>query len=537
MRKIGGRNKVVAGLLVVTMLIVAGCQAVGGLDLNRMIANALKVTSMEAAETMELKLHLNEELMEDMDEDETELLRMMANVKLELKDVKMQDSTHASFQGRIYFGDKTDIGFEMSMSETLMVMEIEGVKQPLVLDMTGEELINMAGAEVGVGVQSAGETELDEASLTAIGHEIIDQVSGYAIHHLPNPAGLTVKPATESIHGEAVSVMHVQSELKGMDIWDWAKSYVEALSADRKGMEKMLTGIYDIMLQHPELYEAAGEVNPYEQPELDAPTKKETIRETVDEVMDMMESLKEEMELAEEEGEEGELPLDEILTEDTYMKADLYVDSKLDVRKQRIEAAVKPGAELTEGSPLEGVTVIMTSERWNVNGSVQSEAPTKPKEALDLEEMFSMDGRDLLQQADSDSTVYDILKNKLHVGRQSIMLWTDDAHPPILTPSGATLIPLRSTSEQLGAKVTYDKKTRAIKVVDDATATTLSMKIGSDSVLVNGKAQKWAFPVTTINSTTYVSAKDFVKVLGAELQWDEYDEEDYGYVTIEREVE
>ncbi|MFX3632074.1 MAG: copper amine oxidase N-terminal domain-containing protein [Candidatus Pristimantibacillus sp.] len=515
-------------ILALALVIVAGCQAVGGVDFNAALKQSLKVTSMEGKQSLELKLLVNEQAYKDLPEEDLALIQLVSNLKLQIEDIKVQDASHASYKGKLALGEALSIGFSLKMSDMTAVVELEGAKAPFVIDLTEEGLSALMGMPMGT---TGAVTAEDQQSMTALGHELIDSASTFFINNLPNPENISVKAVSEPINGVSTSLMHINAELDGPAIWAWAKKYVDALAADSKGLETLITSVVTIMSDHPEIWEAAGTINPFEQPELDAPTKEETIKQTAQELTQLLVQLQEQIKVMETEDKES---IDAILNKDTTIKTDIYVDSKLDIRKQVIEATIKPADQLM--FPVDGIVIRSENEQWNVNGTVKADEPVVPEVAFNVGELVSMQGYQTLRLFDDKSAVYGLLKNQFKLGHQIVALYPDyDDYPPIVTPSYATIVPLRVIAEELGATVGYDKKTKAITVFDEATNTTIALKEGSDMVTVNGKSVKWAFPATTpFKGTLYVSARGLADAFGAKIYWETYDNEQIFYV--EREV-
>ncbi len=90
-------------------------------------------------------------------------------------------------------------------------------------------------------------------------------------------------------------------------------------------------------------------------------------------------------------------------------------------------------------------------------------------------------------------------------------------NPSILVENERTLVPVRTISECLGAKVYYDDKTRDIKITD--TDIEIQLKINSDKANVNGKQQTLDCSAMLVDSKTYVPLRFIVEALGATVQY------------------
>ena len=533
-------KKAVSLLLLAIMLIVmAGCQAMGGVDFNQMLKQAVKVTSFEGNETFEFKLLLKEDALKDIPAEEAELLDLVSNIKLQLNDMKVSDAGQMSMNGKLDLGTKS-IGFSLKMNDELAVVELDGAKSPFVLHL--KDMEQAASSETNPGDESAAQTPSDE-SIVEAGHQIADTVGGYVIHNLPNPTHLSVDPGQITVGSETVNGMHIQAEMNGKEIWSWSKSFIDALIADKEGLKSMLSGLFDIAQSHSDLAESSGGESIFGSlPEEDE--KADSINEATDKFIDMLTDLKEQMTKAE---KEDPASINLIFNEQTYVKEDMFVDSKLDIRKSTIEAMIKPQfeaaeeaannenaddmesdeeedygyADMVEESPIEGIWLKMTTEMSNVNGAVTPEAPVEAQNAIDAETLFEMEGYQQLRQFDNDSVVYGLLRNQAHITRQTVTYYSDEDESDIIhTPSGVTLVPLRQTAERFGAVLTRVPKSGTINVYDDATATTVSLKVNNKVAVINGKTVKWAFPTTVVHGVTYVPVRDFAKAFGGTVSWE-----------------
>ncbi|MUT68526.1 copper amine oxidase N-terminal domain-containing protein [Paenibacillus sp. NEAU-GSW1] len=531
MKRLFTVRKGLALLLSLVLVIAAGCQAVGGVDLNSVLKNVLKVSSMEGKQTLEVKLQLNKHAADEMEAEELELLQLFSNFKVQLDEVKVQDETHASYKGKIIFGkNATVIGFGLKLSDEAAVIDIDGAKAPIYLDMTQEGLTDI------IGIETEGATEEEQASLTELGHKLIDGAGNYIINNLPNPDKLTVEKVELPINGQQTALFHVATELDGPAIWEWIKSYIDALIADKEGLKQFVATMVTLLAEHEGVWESADAiVNPIEELNLDlqGQSKEDIINETVKDIMETLTLTKHDLE--ELESEEWRT-LEDLFNEDTTVKAELYVDSKLDIRKQVLEATIEPDQSFF--FPIDGITIRAVAERWNVNGEVVADEPVVSDDMFYADELSLMPSLEVLRMFDKQSGAYNLLKNKFHMNRQIVELPTDYVvYPAILTPEYITLIPLRDVAELMGAEVTFDKQTKKVKVMDKVTNTTIYVEEGSDTMSVNGKDTTMPFPATAINGAMYVPARSFAAAINAKIHWESYfDDGDLDTFIIEREV-
>ncbi|MCQ6558726.1 copper amine oxidase N-terminal domain-containing protein [Paenibacillus mendelii] len=541
------KRKVVLSVIMAAIMIIAvGCQAVGGVDLNQMLKQTLKVTSYEGSQTFEFKLLMEDEGLDGGSAEETAIFDLISHIKLTLDDIKVKDAANMSLKGKLELGTKS-IGFSLAMNEELAVLNLEGAKKPIVLELGELASSGLFGEILGTDFSDGTHTEgtvtavpdkAEQESLAKTGQQLIETVAGYAIENMPNPTRLKVSPAQETVRGETVNAMHVQAELTGKEIYTWVKSYMDALVSDKEGLHEMLTTVYELIQSQEGVLESAGiETESIFGSIPEEEDQKAMIDDAVDEVVQGISDLKQEMEQAEKEDPNF---IDLFFNDETYVKADLFVDSKLDIRKSVMEMSIKPTViedeEDMSFSPFKGVWMKATSEKSNVNGNVIPVEAVQSKGDLTADQLSEMEGYQVLRQFKTDSVAYDILRNQMHISRQQIQMHPEYSYnPPIVTPAGITLIPLRDTADRLGADLKATAKGKSITINDFATSTVIELKSGSKQAIINGKAVNWSFPVTAVDGITYVPARDFVKSLGGKVYWeDSYDDEKV--LVIEREL-
>lgn len=522
------KKTVVLTMIAMVALVVAGCQALNGLDFNAMLKQSLSATAYEGTDTVEFKLLPNADAAEQMSDEEKKIFDLISTIKLQLNDVKATVNDGMSASGTLSLGDKR-IGFKASMNDKAIELDLDGAKSPIVLNIPSDE--------------AAAETEGDQAGIVAASKTMFDAVTGYAIDNLPNPSHLSVVPGQHSINGNDVVGMDVHAELTGKELWTWLKSYLDALLADKDGLKAMLSGLYDAVKSQSAAIEGSGIGSDFgELPD----DKDQAIDDAIDEITDELANLKDEFAKTDKENADE---LDALLTDGTYVKGDVFVDAKLDVRRAVIEAAVQfpqedsvSGNEGDDAAAIEdedaidqyddvldsfdssislfkGISLKLTSDRWNVNGDVKPVLPTMGGKTLNADDLSMMEGYDVLRQFDKNSVMYDLLRNQAHISKQTVELNTTySRNAPIITPSGISLVPLRYTAEAFGATVT--KSGGMIIVADGGTNAKISLKVGSSNAIINGKTANWSFPTTVVNGVTYVAARDFSRALGAQISWD-----------------
>lgn len=112
----------------------------------------------------------------------------------------------------------------------------------------------------------------------------------------------------------------------------------------------------------------------------------------------------------------------------------------------------------------------------------------------------------------------------------------------VLVKNGESLMPLRTVSEELGAQVDYDSKSKRITIIKGGT--TLSLTIGEKDVLINNEKLHLLNPVNTYKidgqDTTYVPLRILFENLGGTVTYNSkynyinaYDTEHVTYRALE----
>ncbi|MFC6335115.1 copper amine oxidase N-terminal domain-containing protein [Paenibacillus septentrionalis] len=564
-------KKVLAVFMVLSMLVAAGCQAVSGLDVNQVIKNMTKVTSAEGKYQMEFKLHVDEaKIIEQASEDDIDAvaaaLRQFTNIKLVIDQYKLQDETHASMKGAFIFGDESKVGFELRMTDKLMVLSLDGAKRSFSFDLTGEQEKILREkyyeSEYGISYSELYGDEptamnVEDEELVAAIQQITDLITDYSISRLPNIERLKVETSTEVINGESVPLFNLQGELKGMELWNWIKNLIDAILKDREELEKLLNEIFTIALEHEERFASLGfgATDPYlydeEYDEYD-----EFIDQAVDEESDLY-GVEDEAELTPEELkdqlveeliqalQELKLSMNEIETEDEEtlkqvlndsLKVSFHygIDTSLNVRKQNFSIDYRLDEQLQEELGMqgfEGFTLSSSAEQWNINGEVIANEPKISLGTVSIESLEYMQGYEILRLFEEGSWIYNMLRDEAHITEQTYWSYVDADwdYAVYVNKQKQAMIPAREIIEEFGGKVSVDKASNRIVLYDDATNTTIEIQVGSQTAIINGEQVQWSSPVQTRNGITFVPARDMAQALAADIFWSN------GYLEITRE--
>lgn len=89
--------------------------------------------------------------------------------------------------------------------------------------------------------------------------------------------------------------------------------------------------------------------------------------------------------------------------------------------------------------------------------------------------------------------------------------------PPVTT-SHQAFLPLRAVTSKLGARVSYDKKTRSILVVRGADR--LKLHLGRQTAVLNGKPMQLSHAPFAVRGRTMLAARSLERTLGPKVRYD-----------------
>lgn len=508
-------RKWLALALSAVLLFAAGCQAVQGVDLSGVLKQSLQTTSMEGSISYELKIDVSKEILDEAANDAEEaalFLAMLTDVKLKLDEIKVQDAWNASVRGALALGD-IEIGFKLQQADALYVLELDGASQPIVMDLAVDEAF------------VPGMTNVPQAQMQEFVMKLFGSAGDYVVDNMPNMSDLSVALNTPvTVGGEELSLARISLQFDGADLLEWLKSYLDALIQDEEGARNMIQSVFTVISEQSDLFTAVG--LPMDDAELGELTE-ENIAEIADELIAQLKAAAAGLAYLEVAQPET---VETLFSDAIQVQADVYVDSKLHVRKQDVDVRFRPDGSKLESTLgynpfewLEGIRLAVSSELWNINGDIELEPPRFAEgEAVTAEEMDEWNTVRAARFFDRDSSLYELLFNRLKLGEQELWLYPEfDNIAPIVTPNGWTLVPLRYTAEHFEAEIVYDPETKQLLLLDEATGTEIAFTVGSKFVTVNGETVEWSYPVTVMaDGAAYVPGRNLMETLGGKIEWD-----------------
>lgn len=551
-------KKGLALLIASVLIFVTGCQAVGGVDFNRMLASYLTVDSVEGKMTVTIDLELNEDA---LGEDEP-MLRLLDGMSIVLEELKQESQQRASLRGKLVTS-RGDIPFAASVDGQSLVFTVDGANRPLMLGNT--ELLQLG---------------LDEASLESmIGNkQLIESTVSFMLKHIANPSNVAVRSASEIINGQTMSLYNVHTELDGGEAVDILRKLFIGMAKDDSGLKEVVGLFYDALI--PLLNEEMTESLDYY---LDGTLSR--IVHDRELAVEMLHAVAKGAFVYAASFVDGDNPEAVQLADSLSLTADLYVDNRLNVRKSDLKLRIDTAA-LESGyggidfggaldydsahddeywdenevydeyaydgeeewledydfeygyysfqSPVQAVTITVSGEYWNHNEAVQADEINADNALSLFSDYYGMDEAELLKAFSKDSPVYDLLRNQLGLGRAyasfSVYEPVDEEDPyyyyyyvpedqRTLSDNGVMIVPIPYLAASLGLDLELDANTGEAVLYDYFTDTTITLQRGSDSAAVNGEPEQLSVPVSVHNDQMYAPLRFIVDALGASLDW------------------
>lgn len=454
--------------------LLAGCQTVGGVDLNLVAKNSLNIQSYEGTQALKLQLVTGEAREGYPD------LTVLKDVSVQLTDVKQQDATHSSAKGELKAGERL-IPFSFSSADDQQLLKVDGADTPFIIEPHAKAAEKASGGMMGFDISS-----LDWGKL-------LQEHGATLLKYMPKPDSLTVTDAKATINGEALSLKKVHIDLKGGELAALLQGAIKNLLADEEGGDALIKSVVSQVLgdNNSELANSLAVV---------------VVRRMLNEVASDLSIL----------GEGAKY-----LNDNNTLKLDLYVDGDSQIRRSEFALSLT-GLELLDGT-VTGLKATGEQDRWNINKAVKADA-IDATGAVKLEQ--SAGAVKFAKGLDAKSPLYKLLIDDLKVTRKNIVL------PPIQTglpgdvarpyiADEVTLVPLRFVSENLDATVEWNDAAKQVTVTDIMSGKTLLFTIGSKVVLVDGKEQLLETEAALTGDYTYVPVRFIAETFGAKVGWDD----------------
>lgn len=504
MRRLKARTKWFLPFVAI-LLVLAGCQSVGGFDVTKALLADVNVKSSESSMSLSMKA----ELIDGISADEKKMVDLINSFSLNISNAKQQDNGNVSAKGTIGY-KQSEIPFALYMDKKTLVFTVEGAKQPFYFPMQGYDEIF---AEAGLDLVKA--------------EELSKLLTTFVVKNLPNPGAISVTPVSEAVYGQQVNLTKLHTEVTGDELPALLKGFLKSISKDTEGFTELVSGLYDYL--YPVIKELNDGSENFEFPgigEIPLNDKEAVVTVLHDAAKMAVDALLLVYDKQLDSLYKSTPEVKTVLSKDTKLAVDIYVDSSLHVRKQNFDLKVAlPG---TEDLPLKSFSLKASSQVWNIGGAVTAEAISADK-AIDVSSGDLMPV-EILKSFDAGSNAYRILKDDLQITKKTIYIEPDDEYYYPIVINNTTYLPLRYLAEDLDATVEWDTASRTIIVTEGVYGDRLEFKIGSPEAVINGEKVKLETPIFV---DEYGDANISLRVLANALHATVFVEED-GWIRVER---
>lgn len=517
-----------AAVLVSMLMILAGCQSVGGLDISKALIDNQTAKSSESKQAVSIEVVPSGAQLTDEDK---EMIDLINSFSFSIDHAKVQDASTASMEGSLKFDGKS-IPFHLSIDKSNLIFWVQGAKLPISVSL--DTLYSESGLDIA-----------DLQSTTDQSLKLVKDVGTFLFKNASNPAAISVTSVTDTVYGETLNLRKLHLEIRGDELRGLVKSFLTSVSKDKEGVKELISTLYDVYYP---LYKS--ETDAYrdgydEYDEYDGDDEFESIgfgslssmledkEATVIYVTNQLQKELNKLLVDYDKNVDAmftDLPeMNELLGKDTVLAMDFLFDNQLKVRKQNIDLTVQIPTSLEV--PVKQVKVHSTSEVWNVNKTVTANKVDTSKGAflIDLINADEVTPGAVLRNFDDQSEVYRFMKEDMEITQKYIYMstimdedyeWYYDYDLPI-DVNKTKMVPLRYVAEELDAQLKWDGVLKQITVIDDITGSTIVLKNGSNQALVDGVKVKLAEPVMNIEGTYYVPLRFIASALGSTVQWDD----------------
>ncbi|MGZ0039954.1 copper amine oxidase N-terminal domain-containing protein [Paenibacillus ottowii] len=489
-------KKWIAVPLILLMVALTGCQAVGGFDVSKNLLGTLDVKSQQTTEKISLKLTPREGITQG----DQEIINLLNSISVTVDEAKVQSEEIVSAKGTLHI-DKYNLPFELALDRQGIAIQLEGAKKPYYISLNSQERLSGLPAGFDPYVYSK-----DVRALTKTAAALM-------LKHAPNPSTISATSVTEEVYGEKdkVKLTHLHAELRGDELVALVKPFLTNLAKDEAGLKELISQAIDVTktITSGMAIEGSDKVIT----ELNE-NKEKLVNEAYTEV-------KKYLDLAVAQYDAGvntmyaQAPeIKTVLSANTVLKSDMYFDEKGNVRKALSDLTV--ALPDIDGLPVKSFTVLTETQAWNVNGSVTADKVDISNGVIDLNNQAELTPGATLRNFETNSPIYNILKNDLEITKVETTFDPKDDYYVLENRKGTAFIPLRELTGELSAELKWDAAAKQTTVIDDITGKTIKLKSGSKQAVLEGSTLTLPqAPYTDEYGTLYVPFKSVAEALGA----------------------
>lgn len=515
-------NSVLILMMIGVLVVLAGCQPVANVDVSKALANSFAVKSAESTQTLTVELTTDPSAA--MTPEDKRMLDLFSKITIDITESKMKDPLHASMKGTLgYSGGR--IPFEMVMTDTNYIIQIEGAKKPLVIRNDAAAWNPAAGS-----MPMSDELQKQLRQLTVKAVEEMPSLAGFFTRNFPNPNTITVQEVNEFVNGESLNLQKIHAEIYGSELVGLIQGFLTNMLADEQGLKDFIGTLYDlyapfmkqVMQETADPNDPTADmISPYLNNKTLAVEFVHTfIKTNLEQMLAQYDQSVEAM-FASEMGAQAKA----WLNDNQVFKMDMYIDKDYMTRISTAELLLTMPQGLDGG--LKSIKVTSEGKMWNINKPVEMSQIDTSEGVIEVNGSSSgINPSKIVASLDPNSQLYKLLKNDLKITKKEINLFMNEEADLFLNTKpyndqGTVMVPARFVVERLDADVKWDAAARQVKVTDPLSGSVILLTIDSTTASVNGQAQQLEKAAVLVDSTTYVPVRFVSESLGAKVTWDQ----------------
>ncbi|WP_028551980.1 copper amine oxidase N-terminal domain-containing protein [Paenibacillus sp. UNC451MF] len=509
-----GWNKRGIIALLVTLLVLAGCQPVDGFDPVKLFEQEAELASYEGSASLKFEFDIDTDKFSKTDElgigyqrSYLEAYELLNGLELRINELKANKKSGTVSGKGLLTKAKLQIPFEYSVEGDKAIVQVEGARHPITLKLgeLSDELPYRWNKWLKLGTASTPLSDAGserERDLTKKGLQLL-------VRNLPNTDSLSIqRNQVVDVHGSQATGTTVAFDVTATQMPELLKKYLRSLTLDDKGLRDMADSLFEYLKDE----EAVG--GRYNEWFTDKEMSVEGIYGAEKFILATLASI-------------VTTKQQEIhISPDTRVHLDMFVDPQQFVRKADLNVQFKE-----EIGGLKGGKVRFQMERWNMNGSVQP-AALASRDAVDVSQLDTPEA--VMEQVDENSALYTFLKHDLKVTRKQFSLWlmnktefdtmaesmsdSDDYLSNYgFTSDDVAYGQVRKITEQLGYKAEWDSTNNSVVV--NTGKKEIRFTQDSATAIVDGQQVDMDHKVLFIHGVYYVPVRFLVEQLGGEIHW------------------
>jgi hypothetical protein len=359
------------------------------------------------------------------------------------------------------------------------------------------------------------------AKASEAGVQMSAALADYLVPHLPNPDTISVKSEKITINGSSLNVHKVHGEIYGDEVLDLLRKLIMNLAEDEEGLRTLLDKLYDFLMpiiDETLVQTAAAFGDPEDDLILEWIQAYLHNKTLVTEFLFTTITQGYKTALSEFDELEEELASDEdigsLLSPDSSLKIDLYLDRDLNIVRSDFELTLSPEL-LGEADGVNGIRLTGTQELWNLNGNVTADV-LDDSNGISLDDWHLEDA--ILSSVEADSFLGQLLAAS-GLNTKQVLIAVDDFYAYL--EDGVTMADVFWLSYDLGIDYVWHEDEGRVVLFDENSGRMATLVVGQNVIYVDGEVREIPKGPEEWSGDLYLPVRAVAEAFGYDVQWDE----------------